>query len=90
MHGKPTLISHDPCARSLPKAERRIETRPATPEQIKGVYYAISERHWMSVYLAVFGRGLHGRGVCALLCRDIDLNTRTLRIRRYRSTEDPR
>jgi integrase len=43
----------------------------------------------MSAYLAVFGRGLHGRGVCALQCRDIDLNTRTLYIRSNRSTEDP-
>ncbi|MFT8787404.1 MAG: site-specific integrase [Bifidobacterium psychraerophilum] len=42
----------------------------------------------MSVYLAVFRRGLHGRGVCALQCRDIDPNTRTLRIRSNRSTED--
>lgn len=43
----------------------------------------------MSVYLAVFGRGLRIGEVCALQRRDIDLNTRTLHIRRNRSTEDP-
>ncbi|MCI1217959.1 tyrosine-type recombinase/integrase [Bifidobacterium crudilactis] len=89
LHGEPALIPHNPCVRSLPKAERRIETRPATPEQIKGIYDVMPERYRMSVYLAVFGRGLRRGEVCALQRRDIDLNTRTLHIRRNRSTEDP-
>ncbi|MFT8638703.1 tyrosine-type recombinase/integrase [Bifidobacterium sp.] len=89
LHGEPALIPQNPCVRSMPKPQRRIESRPATPEEIKGIHDAMPERYRMSVYLAVFGRGLRIGEVCALQRRDIDLNTRTLHIRRNRSTEDP-
>ncbi|AKV55071.1 site-specific recombinase, phage integrase family [Bifidobacterium actinocoloniiforme DSM 22766] len=88
LHGEPALIPVYPCTKSLPKPERRSQTVPATPEQVKAIYDAMPERYRMAVYLAVFGDGLRIGEVCALQRRDIDLTSRTLHIRRGRVTMD--
>lgn len=88
LHGEPALIPQYPCTRSLPKPERKSETIPATPEQVKAIYDAMPKRYRMAVYLAVFGDGLRIGEVCALQRNDINLDTRTMHIRRSRVTMD--
>lgn len=87
-HGEPAIIPQYPCTRSLPKPQRKSETVPATPEQVKVIYDAMPDRYAMAVYLAVFGDGLRIGEVCALQRRDIDLGSRTMHIRRGRVTMD--
>ena len=85
-HGEPPMIPGYPVTRSLPKPQRKTETIPATPEQVKAVHDAMPERLRMAVYLAVFGDGLRIGEVCALQRRDIDLESRTMHVRRGRVT----
>jgi integrase len=87
-HGEPPLIPQYPCTRSLPQPRRRTETVPASPVQIKAIYDAMPDRYAMAVYLAVFCDGLRIGEVCALQRRDIDLDTRTMHVRRARVTMD--
>lgn len=88
LHGEPPLIPQYPCTRTLPKPRRKSETVPASPEQVKAIHDAMPRRYAMAIYLAVFGDGLRIGEVCALQRQDINLETRTMHIRRGRVTAD--
>lgn len=86
---KPDSVGHSVIPRSpytmpLPPRPHRDETPPATPEQLYAIHDAMPELQRLAITLTVNAGGLRIGEVCALKRRDIDLERRTISIRRTR------
>lgn len=90
VHGEPPLIPSNPFAgRMSGKYRRDRETPPATPEELKVMHDAMPPRYALTVYIACFVEMRIGE-VCALrMDTDVDLDARTMHIRRGRLTVGP-
>lgn len=83
-HGKPPIISSMPYTLAIKRVRKTRETVPATPDEVHMIYEAMPAQYQLSVYLAVFCRGLRIGEVCALQRKHIDLRTRMLHVRQSR------
>lgn len=82
--GTPPILARYPLTHGASKPQGHELERPATPQEVQAIYQTMPERYRMAIYLTVFADGLRIGEVCALQRGDIDLETRTLHVRRTR------
>ena len=82
-----SVIKRSPFDVRIPPVRRRSETEPATAEELRVIHDSMPRHLRLAITLAIAAGGLRIGEVCGLQRQDIDLDRRTITIRRTRLAE---
>ena len=85
-----SVIKRSPFDVRIPPVRRRSETEPATAEELRVIHDSMPRHLRLAITLAIAAGGLRIGEVCGLQRQDIDLDRRTITIRRPDSPRNAR